>query len=1028
MSEPKPFQDATVEAAIRLFENQDGRRRFLVADEVGLGKTVVAKEVARKMSQGGLRPLTIYYIANGHAVSFQNKSRVVAFLDKAERKKAVETPDRLSMIARSKRPDQNVLIYALTPATSFPGGKVRLTGGRKEERAFLQVLLAKAYPAFADRLHPAVLRLNVGDSWEGLVEEAEKKRQDAPPNLTQRFREALATEFGQEVRQALEHAIYGDVAAGTKALKPTAFVGKLRRALALATLRHQPPDLVILDEFQRYRQLLDDESSDPLLKALLEPAGAVTPPAILLLSATPYRLLSTRWEESRGTLAHAQLMELIGFLAGETVRRHATKLFASFGDKLRDIIAHAETGHPALAGEIVEAASLRDALRALLTPVMSRTERDSVVSSDSLAGTEYLDASPASEDFRVYRHLVDSFTDKDSHEALPYWSSIPLPAQAMGPRYTAWRRAILKSEKGLPQMTRARRNRLDAPESWPDAKLRALAKIAAPATLALPWSAPSLEWWPLTGPWKSAGGDPKLLMFSRFRATPSAVAALLSFGVEANCLPKKGGYEKAYRRRRFKLAAIPGPVMASFHPSPWLILHTDPSSKPGATMGVIRREVRRQILSKLPKDIVVQATAKDRRRHRSIARTIAAVEQLEGLAGASADAWAAATGDDKAARAAIRRWRQIPKLESLSPDELNDLVDYAIGAPGVVLGRALLRHDSTILDAGRFAALVRLSWQGLRAYLDNPVILASLPGANSVEQVMRAVVEGGLESVLDEHFWLRAQNLPEGTAGLAADLEQSIGLRAGGFSFHTLGRNPEKIPVRCHVAVPFGDAEAEPVTRKGGESNTPAPARPDEVRRAFNTPFWPHVLATTSVGQEGLDFHPWCSKVVHWDLSSNPLDLEQREGRVQRYAGLAVRRQLAAKLRSDWLAEKPSAGSPWIRLQQLAGRFVDSSGLKPWWVLDGAEVQRHVFERPFGRDMLRFAQLREQRMIYRLALGQPNQEDFIDVLSRGGSATRDALKPLVLDLSAMGLRQELPSGSHPQSTPSETPSDRNSQE
>lgn len=1010
MSEPKPFQDATVVNAIRAFENQGSRRRFLVADEVGLGKTVVAKELARRMSQGGTRPLTIYYIANGHAVSFQNKSRVVAFLDEVQRKKAVETPDRLSMIARSKRPDQNVLIYALTPATSFPGGKVRLTGGRKEERAFLQVLLEKAYPAFASRLDPTVLRLNVGDSWEWLLVEAEKKRLEAPPNLTQRFREALATEFGPNVRQALEQAIDGHDATGTKALKPTAFVGKLRRALALATLRHQPPDLVILDEFQRYRDLLDDETSDPLLKALLEPAGAATPPAILLLSATPYRLLSSRWEESQGTLAHAQLMELIGFLAGDVTKRQATKLFASFGDKLRDIIAHAETGHPALADEIGEAASMRDALRDLLTPVMSRTERDSVVSSDSLAGTEYLDASPASEDFRVYRHLVDSFADKDRHEALPYWSSIPLPAQAMGPRYTAWRRATIKSEQGVPQMTRARRNRLDAPENWPDAKLRALAKIAAPATLSLPWSAPSLEWWPLAGPWKSAGRDPKLLMFSRFRATPSAVAALLSFGVEANSLPKKGGYEKAYRRRRFKLSAIPGPVMAAFHPCPWLIRHTDPLAKPGATMAAIRKEVRRQILAKLPKNIVIRATAKDRRRHRSIARSIAAIEQLADLAGSSADAWAAVTGDDKAARAAIRKWRQMPRLDSLSPVELDDLVDYAISAPGVVLGRALRRHDPTILDAGRFATLVRLSWQGFRAYLDNPVILASLPGANAVEQVMRAVVDGGLESVLDEHFWLRSQNLPDGSAGLAADLEQSIGLRAGGFSFHTLARNPEKIPVRCHVAVPFGDAEAEPVSKQGREASTSTPARPDEVRRAFNTPFWPHVLATTSVGQEGLDFHPWCSKVVHWDLSSNPLDLEQREGRVQRYAGLAVRRRLASQLRGDWLADEQSAGSPWIRLQQLADRFVDTSGLKPWWVFDGAEVQRHVFERPFGRDMLRFAQLREQRMIYRLALGQPNQEDFIDVLSRGGTWTRDILRPLVLDLSAMGLRRPTTNG------------------
>src|SRR3546814_7174123 len=79
--------------------------------------------------------------------------------------------------------------------------------------------------------------------------------------------------------------------------KATAFVGRLRRALALATLRHQTPDLVILDEFQRYRQILDEKDQDPLLKALLGSDGAATGPAVLLLSATPYRLLSTRWDE-----------------------------------------------------------------------------------------------------------------------------------------------------------------------------------------------------------------------------------------------------------------------------------------------------------------------------------------------------------------------------------------------------------------------------------------------------------------------------------------------------------------------------------------------------------------------------------------------------------------------------------------------------------------------------------------------------------------------------------------------------------
>ena len=33
------------------------------------------------------------------------------------------------------------------------------------------------------------------------------------------------------------------------------------------------------------------------------------------------------------------------------------------------------------------------------------------------------------------------------------------------------------------------------------------------------------------------------------------------------------------------------------------------------------------------------------------------------------------------------------------------------------------------------------------------------------------------------------------------------------------------------------------------------------MREAFNSPFWPFILATTSVGQEGLDFHLYCRDI-----------------------------------------------------------------------------------------------------------------------------------------------------------------------
>ena len=55
--EPKPFQWATIEVVMRAFETDDGPRRFLVADEVGLGKTIVARGIVERMSEGRKDPL-----------------------------------------------------------------------------------------------------------------------------------------------------------------------------------------------------------------------------------------------------------------------------------------------------------------------------------------------------------------------------------------------------------------------------------------------------------------------------------------------------------------------------------------------------------------------------------------------------------------------------------------------------------------------------------------------------------------------------------------------------------------------------------------------------------------------------------------------------------------------------------------------------------------------------------------------------------------------------------------------------------
>lgn len=71
------------------------------------------------------------------------------------------------------------------------------------------------------------------------------------------------------------------------------------------------------------------------------------------------------------------------------------------------------------------------------------------------------------------------------------------------------------------------------------------------------------------------------------------------------------------------------------------------------------------------------------------------------------------------------------------------------------------------------------------------------------------------------------------------------------------------------------------------------PVTTHSLRAAFNSPFPRYVLASTSVGQEGLDFHRYCDSVIHWTPPASPSALRQREGRVDRYLSLQVRIALA---------------------------------------------------------------------------------------------------------------------------------------
>jgi hypothetical protein len=276
--------------------------------------------------------------------------------------------------------------------------------------------------------------------------------------------------------------------------------------------------------------------------------------------------------------------------------------------------------------------------------------------------------------------------------------------------------------------------------------------------------------------------------------------------------------------------------------------------------------------------------------------------------------------------------------------------------------------------------------------------------------LLAALANGNLESVLDEQLfaWRRIGSLKEDSVKEALnEFDKVLSLPAGGLSLHHVVRGKRGIRgrLRAHAGVAFSGQETGP-RRRGSK----AELRPATVRSAFNSPFWPHLLATTAVGQEGLDFHLWCRRIVHWDIPPDPLSLEQREGRIMRYACLAVRRALALEHGTDLFALKAaSLNSPWLRLGILVdelhspgGQSFSRSGLAPWWVTTEGTQERILPILAFSRDADRFKRLLSELDLYRLAIGQPNPEQFVSRLD--GLLTGEELRQFAIDLSSAKLR------------------------
>ena len=224
---------------------------------------------------------------------------------------------------------------------------------------------------------------------------------------------------------------------------PTWLLGRFRNALALAALTEVKPDLIIFDEFQKFRELLIDppgRKTDAVTQVLRGEKGAHVP-AILLLSATPYRHYISRREEKGGRSHHAEFFDLIRFLFGDTSRqpREIESELIEFRNEMLSPKANLDRLN-----------ALQKSLERRLCPVMSRTERPHALPGKASVERPDLLEKVGVEDLRVFTHWVkrlrrSGFSEKQARRlnltsfAVPYWFSIPLPAQMMSDDYVAWR-------------------------------------------------------------------------------------------------------------------------------------------------------------------------------------------------------------------------------------------------------------------------------------------------------------------------------------------------------------------------------------------------------------------------------------------------------------------------------------------------------------------------------------------------------------------------------------------------------------
>ena len=988
---PKDFQQATADRIVQVFRG--GQNRVLLADEVGLGKTIVAREVVRQVAQWHKEELgddhfKVVYICSNVNIASQNASKL-GVQDQLKVSESRLSMQHLKLYQSAGRDHEYAQLIPLTPATSF----TMTSGcGNQEERALMYAHLRRL-PAFQAYSRPLrkFLAYTAERHWQSYVDYYEALVAQCGKNGSG-YLEDMAEELTRRLQHPpwlVERIVQRCTARIDSQREEQRFlINRLRRIFAEISLSRLKPHLVIMDEFQRFRDLIapKDDSEEAMLARQFLSGGQAK---VLLLSATPYKPYATLEEiaQDEGAEHYGEFMQVMNFLFHRpeqqeqfrTVwQQYSHALCEVSGENLTILMARKEEAEEQLYqgicrterfnSGILDDSGVRevpvsegdilsfDAMQSLLDQVAAQGGRGDLLRIRNVP-MEYVKSSPYllsfMENYQLKKQLRTHFT-----------SGFDFAATAgRSVSHLLLKRSTIQNYQSIP---------------FEHAKLEQLAKEAFHQERD---GAENLLWIPPSNPYYNTGGVfsknqnySKTLVFSSWEMVPRMVAVMLSYEAERRTIGKLyhdaslksgRGYFATKEERRYGVArlreesetivTLPSPVLAACYcPEEYL----------GKDISYVRREVGKKVRAQLEmlrkeKGIPVRGTASAQ----SLADCIRALDGAE--KGAS--------------------------LSAIPTDAAEILTNMAIASPAVCAYRLLRRswQSEEIFQVQKNAGEIAGLFVSLFNKAESAAILDLLYGRKSddayYQTVFRYCMEGNLQAVLDEYAHVLAvpgaelkQAMADGvidTATLQIDTRESFP-----------GQEKNRARMRTHFAVGYFSAKRD-------EQHV---NRTDNIRRAFNSPFRPFVLATTSIGQEGLDFHVYCRKVVHWNLPSNPIDLEQREGRVNRYKCLAVRQNIARQYGGEF---------DWERMFERAGleKKGNFSDLVPFWCLPAEEGQPRIpIERivplyPLSRDRLRYQRLIKVLSLYRLTLGQPRQEELLGVLDQ--ELTEQDSKKLFMDLS-----------------------------